>query len=299
MRFPLPSRQSSPASDVFADVDCVMVHYKHERPTVASLTALFRHYPEAQVTLVDNSAGACPARDRVIPYLGRNAERVRLLLNGATEAGPGGPLSHGGGIDLALQHTQRRYLVSIESDTMTLARGGFEFLVGLMAQGYDWAGLAQKPIGDTFASFSPAFAIFRVDLLRVYGLSFRRRNRQASALDAQDPLIRHHLLAAEQVELGLPLTYPEGKPPDTYRLPPERIIRCELDHLHYYDTGEWVHYFLTQKGYRGHLFRPPEFVCHVWGSREERLFLAHFGEKLPHLDINDYLPSPLRVSHDT
>jgi hypothetical protein len=281
---------------LFSEIALVIVHYKHVRPTVATLTALFRHYPEAEVTLVDNSAGECAVAERILPHLGANAARVSVLVNPSQEVGqPAGALSHGGGLDLAMQQVERRFLLSMESDTILLARGGIEFLVGLMAQRYDWAGLAQKPIGDGFASFSPAFAIFRVDLLKAYGLSFRRRPRGAGDLSSDDPLLRHHLLAAEQVNLGLPLTYPEGKPPDTYQRPAERIMAAELQHLEYFDTGEWVHHFLSRKGYRGHLFTPLESVCHVWGSRDESLFLSHFRSKLPQLDVNELLPPELQV----
>jgi len=198
-------------------------------------------------------------------------------------------------MDLARRNTDRRYLLSMESDTIVLKRGGIEWLEDLMARGYDYAALGQKPIGDEFASFSPALGIFRVDLLKAYDLSFRRRRRAPEDSTPDDPVIRHHLLAAEQAELGLPLTYPEGKPPDTYQRPRERIVRTELDHLHYFDTGEWVHHCLRRKGYRYCLFPPLDTVCHVWGSRDEKLFLMHFRQKLPYLDINDLLPPALHV----
>ncbi len=282
-------------ASIFSQIDLVMVHYKFARPTVVSLNALFRHYPEAEVTLVDNSKGECAADERVLPHLGAKRSRVRLIKNPATDEGPESSLSHGGGIDLAVRATDRPYLLSMESDTIILEGGGIEFLRDLMANRYDWAGLAQKPVGDQFASFSPAFAIFRVDLLKAYGLSFRRRNRRPEDYVPDDPIVRHHLLAAEQAELALPLTYPEGKPPDTYRMPPERIVARELQHLYYFDTAEYVHHFLTRKGFRGYLFPPLDTVCHVWGSRDERLFLRHFSEKLPQLDVNDFLPPELHV----
>ena len=136
------------------------------------------------------------------------------------------------------------------------------------------------------------------DLLNAYDLSFRRRNRGPDDYDPDDPIIRHHLLAAEQAELGLPLTYPEGKPPDTYQRPRERIVRTELDHLSYFDTGEWVHHVLRRKGYRGRLFPPLDSVCHIWGSRDEKLFFTHFRQKVPHLEVNDLLPPALQVPAD-
>lgn len=177
-----------------------------------------------------------------------------------------------------------------------LDRGGIEYALSLMDQGYDWAGVAQKPVGGTFASFSPCFAIFRVDLLNEFDLSFCRRPRSPEDQDPEDPLILHHRQAAQRVRQGLPLEYPEGKPPDTYRRTPEGIIAAELEHVNYFDTGEWVHHFLTRKGYRGHLFRSPASICHTWGSRDEAIFLRNFREKLPDVDLNEFLPAPLKLN---
>ena len=284
---------------MFEHTDIVVVHYKFARPTVATLNELLRHYPEAEVTLVDNSGGGCAVAESVLPHMTESAAHVRVLVNEERDEGPMGGLSHGAGIDLARRNSDRRYLISMESDTIVLKGGGIEYLEDLMAQGYDYAALGQKPIGNEFASFSPAFGIFRVDLLRAYDLSFRRRRRAPENCSADDLIIRHHLLAAEQAELGLPLAYQEGKPPDTYERPRERIVRTELDHLHYFDTGEWVHYFLSRKGYHYSLFPPLETVCHVWGSRDEKLFLPHFNRKLPHLDINGLLPPALHIGADS
>lgn len=278
------------------DLEIVVVHYLSVRPTVAMLRAFFRHYPEATITLVDNSGGRCCVDDLVLPHLKGLANRIRILVNSATDHGSTGPLSHGGGIDLARRQCVRPYLLSMETDTFVLGRGGVEYALSLMDQGYDWAGVAQKPVGGSFANFSPCFAIFRVDLLDEFNLSFRRRPRSPEDRDPADPLILHHRQAAQRVQQGLSLEYSEGKPPDTYRRTPEQIIAIELQHIDYFDTGEWVHHFLTQRGYRGHLFRSPSSICHTWGSRDEAIFFRNFRERLPNADLNEFLPAPLKLN---
>jgi hypothetical protein len=279
---------------MFEEAELVLVHYRSALPTVVTLNSLFRHYPEAQVTLIDNSGGLCGVSDEVVPYVEGAAAEPRVLINPATDERRQGGRSHGGGLDFALENTEKKYLISMESDTFVTGRGGLELLMGLMAERYDWAGVGQKPIGDEFGSFSPSFAILRTDLLKTYGLSFKWRPRSPESYTSDDLIIRHHLLAAEQVDLGLPLTYPEGKPPDTYRRPREKLIETELQHVHYFDTAEYIHHFLKSKGYRYRLFRPHPMVCHIWGSRDEKLFLTHFREKFPDTDVNDFLPKSLK-----
>lgn len=289
---PLPARRGE-KTESLQDVEIVVVHYRHVRPTVVMLNALFRHYPELDVTLMDNSGGLCPADRTVMPHLAEYARQIRVLVNPASEHGPETELSHGGGIDLARRHCTRRYLLTMESDTIVLGRGCIEYALSLMDDGYDWGGVAQKPVGNRFASFSPCFAIFRVDLLNRYDLSFCRRRRTPEERRGEDLLLRHHSQAAERVRRGLPLEYLEGKPPDTYRRSPEEIIAVEVAHLDYFDTAEWVHYVLARKGHRGLLFRCPPTICHIWGSRDESLFLGNFREKLPCLDPDDFLPPTL------
>jgi len=275
------------------EYELVIVHYKNALPTVVTLNALFRYYPKTEITLVDNSNGTCTVTEEILPHLGSFAERVKVLVNPATDEGIDGGLSHGAGLDLALHQSEAKYLISFESDTMVLAGGAIEYLLYQMEQGYDWAGAGQKPIGNGFASFTPSYAILRTDLLKAYDLSFKWRPRSAEDYSADDPLIRHHELAAEQVELGLPLKYPEGKSPETYKRTKKRLIKTELDHLDYFDTGEWIHHFLRSKGYSYYLFRWPSNACHIWGSRELDLFLTHFRERLPDLNIQDFAPAEL------
>jgi hypothetical protein len=183
----------------------------------------------------------------------------------------------------------------MESDTFVLKRGGLEFLAELAGDGVDWAGLAQKPYGGQFASFSPAFAIFRVELIKRYGLSFQPRNRDPEDISPNDLLMKHHLDVAQRLRAGETIDYLEGKPPDTYRRPVRQIIATEIQHLGYYDTGEWVHHILTHEGHRCVLFEPLDSICHVWGSRDESTFLENFAHRLPQLDINDFLPEALQV----
>lgn len=294
----VPKREAPARPIGLADVDIVVVHYRHARPTVAMLNALFRHYPEAEVTLVDNSGGACPVVETVLPHLARYAGRIRLLVNEAGDPGDGDRFSHGAGIDLARRQCRRPYLLSMETDSFVLDRGCIEFAMSLMDAGYGWAGLGQKPVDGSFVSFSPSFAIFRVDLLQAYDLSFRRRERSDHDRDSSDPLIRHHRLAAERARAGLPLDYPDGKPPDTYRRAPEKIAAIEMAHEAYFDTGEWVHRVLSEKGHRGYLFRSPPSLRHTWGSRSETLFLTNFRHHLPEVDLNDFLPPALHVAID-
>ncbi|MBL28837.1 MAG: hypothetical protein CMM50_14945 [Rhodospirillaceae bacterium] len=292
------SARKPPLPLTLADLDIVVVHYRHYRPTVAMLNALFRHYPEVDVTLVDNSGGQCPVIETVLPYLGSFSSQIHVIVNSAGDSGDAGRFSHGAGIDLACAQSERLYLLSMETDTFVLERGCIEFVMSLMDAGYEWAGLGQKPIDGVFHSFSPSFAIFRTDLIRAYGLSFRRRSREPHERDSDDPLIRHHRQTAERVRNGLPPDYPDGKPPNTYRQPPERIIALETAHESYFDTGEWVHRFLSQMGHRGYLFRTLPSVCHTWGSRDETLFLENFRHQLPDEDLNAYLPPALQVATD-
>ena len=285
-----------PMTDILNSVEIVVVHYLGVRPTVAMLNALFRAYPQADVTLVDNSGGKCVAADLVLPHLAPFQKQIRLLINPQTEHGSRGPLSHGAGLDLAVQHARKQYVLSLETDLFILERGAIEYAVSLMTQGYDWAGMAQKPVDGGFASFSPSFAIFKVALVKEHGLSFCVRPLNRLQTDEDNALVKHHLQTAMRVSKGAPLLYPQGKPPDTYRRPASEIETIELDHLSYFDTGEWVHHELTRLGYRGYLFLSPPGVHHTWGSRDEKLFLLNLHERLPGLDINTLLPAALRVA---
>lgn len=282
-------------SDSFPELDIVVVHYLHARPTVAMLTALFRHYPAVRVTVVDNSGGKCRAEEHVLPHLSDHASRIRLLTNPSVEHDRYGALSHGGGIDLARRLCDRPYLLSMETDTFVLGSGAIEFVLDYMERGFDWAGVGQKPVGEVFASFSPCFAIFRTELLAKYDLSFRRRARDSAEAEPSDLLMQHHREAASRVRSGLPTLYPEGKPPDTYRRSPAEIEAAELAHLEYFDTGEWAHHVLTKAGHRGELFRSPPSICHTWGSRNEAIFLRNFLAALPEGDLQGLLPPVLRV----
>ena len=285
-----------PEPATIQDLEIVVVHHLCVRPMVAMLNAFFAHYPEATITMVDNSGGRCTAFDNVLPHIQEYSHQVRLLVNPATEPGGRGPLSHGAGLDLALRRCEHPYLLSLESDTFILERGGIEYVLSLMNRGYDWAGVAQKPVDGTFASFSPCFGIFRVALLRDHNLSFRVRPRATSGEEPDDLLARHHRQAAQRARQGLPLIYPQGKPPDTYRRQPSEIERVELQHLEYFDTGEWIHHELTTRGYRGHLFSPTPWLCHAWGSRDDTVFLRNFRERLPQMNLNALLPTPLQVN---
>ena len=291
---------SAPAGTRYTldDVDIVIVHYRETRATVAMLNALFSQYPEICVTVVDNSGGTASFKEHVLPYLPEFREQIRLLVNPGTTHGKGAELSHGAGIDLARKNCTRPFMLSMETDTFVLDRGCLEYALGLREEGYDWAGNAQKPIDGGFASFSPSFAIFRVSLLDQYDLSFRVRQRPEEEMEASDPLIRHHRRAAKRVEEGLPLEYPEGKAPDTYRRSREKIVETELQHLSYFDTGEWVHAFLTRKGHSGHLFTLPDSLRHTWGSRDEGIFVRNFHESLPDVDLNRFLPPSLQFATD-
>lgn len=280
-----------------SDFEVAIVHYRQVRPTVAMLNAFFDHYPEQTVTLVDNSGGECSVHAQILPHLEEERRRnIRVLVNPAKEHGSLGPLSHGAGIDFAIAHTARPYLISMETDTFVLKRGGLEFLADLARQGYDWAGLGQKPYKGRFASFSPSFAFFRLAPIRRHGLSFRVKHRTSEDIFAVDLLLKHHLDVAQRLREGKEIEYPEGKPPDTYRRELKQIINAELQHLSYFDTGEWVHYALTREGYRGKLFEPIDSVCHSWGSRDEKIFLENFTHNLPHLDLNDFLPPALQIA---
>lgn len=278
------------------DLDVVVVHYLQVRPTVAMLNALFKVYPEIGITLVDNSGGVCVATEQVLPHLGDKASQIRVLVNPATEHGWRGPLSHGAGLDLAFAHCTKPYLLSLETDTFILERGPLEFALSLLQNdGYDWAGLGQKPINGLFASFSPSFAIFKTALVRDHGLSFKVHTLNQSEIDPEHPLLQHHRQAASRVRLGLPLLYPDGKAPDTYRLHKDETEQRELGHLQYFDTGEWVHHRLLELGYRGQLFIAPPGVCHSWGSRDENIFFLNLLERLPELEINRLLPPELQL----
>lgn len=279
------------------DLDVVVVHYLQVRPTVAMLNALFKVYPEIGITLVDNSGGVCVATEQVLPRLGDKASQIRVLVNPATEHGhKAGPLSHGAGLDLAFLHSSKPYILSLETDTFILERGPLEFALSLLQNdGYDWAGLGQKPINGLFASFSPSFAIFKTALVRDNGLSFKVKTLNQGKIDPDHPLLQHHRQAANRVRLGLPLLYPDGKAPDTYRLAKERIELRELGHLEYFDTAEWVHHRLLELGYRGQLFIAPPGVCHSWGSRDEDLFFLNLQERLPELNVNLLLPPELQL----
>lgn len=277
-------------NQVSGNAEIFLIHYSNALSTLVTLNSFFRHYPDWHIQVVDNSGGTCSFKDLVMPHLTGFADQITLHINPSDEHSPEGDASHGGGLDFAIARCTTPYFIMMESDTFINQRGGFERLLAYMLDGYDWAGFGQKPFGQAFTSFSPAFAIVRCDLINAYGLSFKRRNRSPDEFDADDPLIKHHLLAAEQARLNLPLTYPEGKPPNTYKLPREKIISRELAHVRYFDTAEEVHWFLTKKGYRSHLFKPDDSVIHIWGSRSNELYLEHFAEKLPDVSIEDYLP---------
>ncbi len=285
--------ESNAAPAQLSDVEIAVVYYAQVRPTVAMLNALFTHYPEANVTIIDNSVRS-NFTQTVLPHLKPIASRINVVVNPATDKGTTGGLSHGAGLDLAYRQCERPFLLTMEPDTFVLQRGCIEYVLALMDAGYDWAGVGQKPIDGEFASFSPCFAMFRVEVLRRHNVSFRRRDRTPDERDPQDPLIRHHRNAAESARRGLPLEYPEGKPPDTYRLPAEQIAKIEAAHENYFDTAEWAHRILCQHGHRGYLFRPLPSFRHTWGSRSEPLFLRNFSHNLPEVDLNDLLPPALR-----
>lgn len=283
------------SKSVFECVDIVVVHYKCARATVAMLSALFKAYPEICITLVDNSGGLCLVDKLVLPYLVQYKSNIQVLTNTATEHGSRGPLSHGAGLDLAFKNSKKPYLLSLESDLFILEPGAIEYAVSLLEQGYDWAGIGQKPADGGFGSFSPCFAIFKVALIIEHKLSFRVCDLNQAMVDPAHPLLQHHRQTAARVRKGLPLLYPQGKPPDTYRRPRHDIERTELGHLAYFDTGEWVHHELTRLGYRGYLFVSPPGVCHTWGSRDDAIFLLNFQTNLPSVNINDFLPPELQI----
>lgn len=280
------------------DAQIAIVHYRSVRATVASLRALFKAYPDIEITVVDNSGGLCPATDIVREHLAKFAACIRIIVNPGTRHGYDSELSHGSGLDLATKRCRRRYLITIETDTFVLERGCFEYLLSLMDAGFDWAGSGLKPLDGEFASISPSFAIFRVDLLQRYDLSFRWRKRGADERNPEDPLIRHHRLIAQRIREGAPIEYRQGKAPDTYRLNTETLAEREEQHEEYFDTAEWIHRALTDRGHKGYCFEPPTSICHTWGSRDDALFIRNFLECLPDRDLNEFLPQALHVKTD-
>lgn len=280
------------------DFDVTVVHYTQVRPAVAMLNSLFRHYPDLSITLVDNSGGVCPAAEELLPHLRAWEDRIEIRVNPATEHGPYGPLSHGGGLDFAVANSPKKYLISLETDSFVLRRGGLEFLVDLMREGYDWAGLGQKPYEGRFGSFSPAIAVFRLDPIREHGLSFRRSDRLPEQIYEDDLVLKHHLDVLRRLREGEPIAFPELKPPDTYRLPVPQILNIEAKHLSYFDTGEALHCELRAKGYHYKLFPPIKAIRHSWGSRSEEIFLANFAVTVPGVDVNEFLPDALKIRRE-
>ena len=275
-------------------VEIVVVHYRQIRPTVAMLNAFFASYPDLRIVVVDNSGGSCNVFEEVLPHIPAHAEKIEVWNNPATEHGARGPLSHGAGLDLAISKTQKPYLLSLESDLFILQRGPIEFMCSLMEQGYDWAGIGQKPVNGIFSSFSPSFGIFKAKPIRDNNISFRVKPAFETLVDSDHPLWVHHRQATERIAENLFLLFPEGKPPDTYRRHKADLQRIEHDHLNYFDTGEWLHEALTRLGFRGYLFLPPPGVYHSWGSRDETIFTSNLAERMPWFDINQFLPDALK-----
>ena len=277
------------------DFDVVMVHYVEVVPTVATLNAFFRHYPEMKVTLVDNSGGRCSVATEILPHLSEHKDKINVLVNPAKTHGWMYDLCHGAGIDLALANTKKDFLVSIEADTFFLARGGLEYLAELANEGFDWGGYGQKPYQGKFGSVSPSFAFLRVEPITKLGLSMRTRYRMPGEVYANDIIMNHHLEVVQNLYHDQPVGYLDGKPPDTYRLNKWEIIDKEKAHLSYFDTGEAAHYGLLAAGYKCQLFEPIESVRHVWNSRDKQTFLENFAARLPNIAINEYLPDALHT----
>lgn len=227
------------------DLEIIIIHYTEVLPTVIAITSFLKYYPELSITLIDNSGGRCCAASKVMPHLQEYEGKISLTVNPGREHGMFSSLCHGAGIDLAVARTEKRFIVSMETDTIVLERGGLERLCDLINEGNSWAGLGQKPYKGEFGSFSPSFAAFSVELARCFELSFRPRYRGPEDLTSDDLILKHHLETIAEVRAGREVQFMDGKPPDTYRRDTDEIIAAELGHLGYFDTAEWFHHSLS------------------------------------------------------